>query len=98
MQWKSKVRAAVVERKHPTVIMYDEQWAASTANDDHARGLQLFQRRHANEIIAAGPRGVLDPRFGHENQSPARGYSSSYNGRSGQKECALDISSKLRNP
>ena len=51
MERKSKMGAAVIEGKHLPIIIDDEQWTASAANDDHARGLQLLQRRHANEVM-----------------------------------------------
>ena len=54
MERKSKMRAATIEGKHLPIIMNDEQRTASTANNDHTRGLQLLQRRHANEITGAG--------------------------------------------
>jgi hypothetical protein len=59
MQRKSKVRTAVVECKYLTAILYDEQWTASTANDNHARSLQLLQRRHANEVIGVLGRALI---------------------------------------
>src|SRR6266498_2974266 len=49
MERKSKMRAAVVEGKHPSIIIDDEQRTTSAANDQHTRGLKLLQRRHANE-------------------------------------------------
>ena len=42
MERKSKMGAAVIEGKHLPIIMNDEQRTASTANDNHARGLQLL--------------------------------------------------------
>ena len=54
MKRKSKMRAAVIEGKHLPIIMNDEQRTASTANNDHTGGLQLLQRRHANEFSGAG--------------------------------------------
>jgi hypothetical protein len=45
MERKSKMRAAIIEGKHLPIIMNDEQRTASTANNDHTRGLQLLQRR-----------------------------------------------------
>jgi hypothetical protein len=51
---KSKMGAAVVEGKHPPIIIDDEQRTASAANDQHACGLKLLQRRHANEASGMG--------------------------------------------
>ena len=65
MERKSKMRAAIIEGKHLPIIMNDEQRTASTANNDHTRGLQLLQRRHANEISGAGGKLFADPYFGH---------------------------------
>jgi hypothetical protein len=65
MERKSKMGAAVVEGKHPPIIIDDEQRTASTANDDHTRGLQLLQRRHANEISRGVGKLFADPQFGH---------------------------------
>jgi hypothetical protein len=55
MERKSKVRAAVIEGKHFPISTHDEQGTASATNDDHPRGLQLLQHRHANEV--SGVRG-----------------------------------------
>jgi hypothetical protein len=65
MERKSKMGATVIERKDLTALVYDEQWTASATNDDHARGLQLHQRSHANEFI-----GVLGrAEFRHERHN-----------------------------
>ncbi len=39
MEWESKMRAAIIEGKHLPIVMNDEQRTASTANNDHSRGL-----------------------------------------------------------
>ncbi len=65
MERKSKMGAAVVEGKHLPILIDDEQRTASTANNDHARGLQLLQRRHANEVSGVGGRAFADQYFGH---------------------------------
>ena len=54
MERKSKMGAAVVEGKHPPIIIDDEQRTASAAKDQHTCGLKLFQRRHANEASGMG--------------------------------------------
>ena len=54
MERKSKMRAAVVKGKHPSIIIDDEQRTASAANDQHTCGLKLLQRRHANEASGRG--------------------------------------------
>ena len=71
MQRKAKVRTAIVERKHFTAIIYDEQWAVLAANDNHTRGLQLLQRRHANENIGVLGRALADREFRHERHNRA---------------------------
>ena len=68
MERKSKMRAAIIEGKHLPIIMNDEQRTASTTNNDHTRGLQLLQRRHANEISGAGGKLIADAYFGHVEQ------------------------------
>src|SRR6476660_3506228 len=65
MERESKMRAAIIEGKHLSIIINHEQRAASTANNDHTRALQLLQRRHANEISGAGSKLFADPNFGH---------------------------------
>jgi hypothetical protein len=65
MERKSKMRATVIEGEHLPVIIDDEQPTASTANNDHTRGLQLLQRRHANEVGGAGGKLFADPYFRH---------------------------------
>jgi len=73
MQWKSQVWAAVVERKNLTAIMYDEQWTAGPTNHNHARSLQLLQRRHSNEVIGVLGRALADREFRHERHNRALG-------------------------
>ena len=63
MERKSKMGAAIIEGQHVAIFMDDEQWTASAANDDHTRGLQLLQRRHANEVSGVGGRAFADPYF-----------------------------------
>jgi hypothetical protein len=68
MERKSKMGATVIEGKHLFIVIDDEQWTASAANDDHTRGLELLQRRHTNETSGAGGKLFADPYFGHAVQ------------------------------
>ena len=65
MERKSKMGAAIIEGKHLSIVIDDEQRIAGTANDEHTRGLQLLQGRHANEISGAGVKLIADAYFGH---------------------------------
>jgi hypothetical protein len=65
MEWKSKMWAAVIEGKHLPIIIDNEQRTASSANDDHARGLQFLQRRDSKEISREGGKVFADPHLGH---------------------------------
>src|SRR6476646_11935317 len=65
MERESKMRAAIIEGKHLSIIINDEYRTAGAANDDHTRSLQLLQRRYANEISGAGGKLFADPNFGH---------------------------------
>ena len=71
MERKSKMGAAVIEGKHLSIVIDDEQWTASAANDNHARSLQLLQRRHANEVIGVLGRALADRDFRHERHNGA---------------------------
>ena len=66
MKRKSKMGTAVIEGKHLSIVVDNEQWTESAADDDQTRGLQLLQRRHANEISRAGSKLFADPNVGHE--------------------------------
>jgi hypothetical protein len=61
MQRKPKMRTAIIECKHLSIIIDDAQWAASTARDNLTRGLQLLKRRHANEVSSVFDRAFLGP-------------------------------------
>src|SRR4029077_4505855 len=65
MERESKMRAAIIEGKHLSIIINDEYRTAGAANDDHTHSLQLLQRRYANEISGAGGKLSADPYFGH---------------------------------
>jgi hypothetical protein len=65
MERKSEMGAAIIEGKHLSIIIDDEQRIAGSANDEQARGLQLLQRRHANEISGARGKLIADVYFGH---------------------------------
>ena len=71
MERKSKMGAAVIEGKHLPIIIDDEQWTAGAANDNHARALQLLQRRHTNEVIGVLGRALADREFRHERHNRA---------------------------
>src|SRR5262249_59202337 len=62
---KAKMGAAVIEGEHPPIMIDDEQRTASSANNEHTRGLQLLQRRHSNEISGASGKLIADALFGH---------------------------------
>src|SRR6476620_9885372 len=64
MERKSKMRTTGIASKHLPIIIDDEQRTASPASDNHARGLQLLQCRHANEVRGVGG-AFADPHFGH---------------------------------
>src|SRR5262249_50089222 len=62
-----------IEGKHLPMVIDDKYRTASAANDDHTRGLQLLQRRHANEISGGGSKVFAGRYFGHAGAVASKG-------------------------